>query len=34
MDEYLTTPQHQNKLAVGCQTNGIYIFLKYVHVYV
>ena len=25
MNECLTTPQHKNKLAVGCQTNRIYI---------
>ena len=28
LNECLTTPQHRNKLAVGCQTNGIYILLK------
>ena len=25
MNECLTTPQHKNKSAIGCQTNGIYI---------
>ena len=24
-NECLTTPQHKNKSAIGCQTNGIYI---------
>ena len=25
MNECLTTPQHKNKSAIGCQTNDIYI---------
>ena len=25
MNSCLTTPQHKNKSAIGCQTNGIYI---------
>ena len=31
INECLTTPQHKNKSAIGCQTNGIYIkrFKKY-----
>ena len=28
MNECLTTPHHKNKLAIGCQTNGIYIKSK------
>ena len=28
MSEYLTTPQHKNKSATGCQTYGIYIKSK------
>ena len=25
LNDCLTTPQHKNKSAIGCQTNGIYI---------
>ena len=25
MNECLTTPQHKNKSATGCETNGIFI---------
>ena len=28
----LTTPQHKNKSAIGCQTNGIYIKSKFKYV--
>ena len=28
MNDCLTTPQHKNKSAIGCQTNGIYIKSK------
>ena len=28
MNECLVTPQHKNKSAIGCQTNGIYIKSK------
>ena len=33
MGECLTTPQHKNKLAIGCQTNGIYIQFRIKYVY-
>ena len=28
------TPQHKNKSAVGCQTNGIYLKSKIANVYI
>ena len=35
-NECLTIPQHKNKIAFGCQTNGIYIkknIHAYIHIY-
>ena len=34
MNACLTTPQHKNKSAIVCQTNGIYIKLNGKYVYI
>ena len=33
-NECLTTPQHKNQLAIGCQTNGICIKSQTANVYI